>query len=136
MHYFRLLSVFYRTSVQTDMEYRADFYTRILASLLSLLTTVGSLWVAYSYTAQIKGWTFAQALVLLAVYYLVNGLIEMFVAPNMRQVMEQVRQGTLDFVLIKPVNAQFMASFRAINIWQAAPVAVGLGLTVYTIERL
>src|SRR5215467_14771353 len=117
MYYFRLLSVFYRTSVQTDMEYRADFYTRILASLLGLLTTVGSLAVAYNYTTQIRGWTFAQALVLLAVYYLMNGLIEMFIAPNMRQVMEQVRQGTLDFVLLKPVSAQFMASFRTMNVW-------------------
>src|SRR5438270_4346088 len=110
MRYLRLLAVFYRTSVQTDMEYRADFFTRILASLLGLLTTVGALSIAYNYTSNIKGWTFAQALVLLSIYYLMDGLIEMFIAPNMRQVMEQVRNGTLDFVLLKPVSAQFLAS--------------------------
>ena len=86
MHALRLLSVFYRTSVQTDMEYRADFFTRFLASLLGLITTIGSLSIAFQYTTQIKGWSFSRVLVLLAVYYLMDGLIEMFIAPNMREI--------------------------------------------------
>lgn len=136
MRYLKLFAVFFRTSVQTDMEYRADFFTRIIASLLGLLTTVGGLSVAFQYTATIKGWSFAQALVLLAVYYLMDGLIETFIAPNMRQIMEQVRNGTLDFVLLKPVSPQFLATFRTVNVWRLANVMVGMGLTVYTVGRL
>lgn len=136
MHAFRLLSVFYRTSVQSDMEYRADFFTRLMASLLGLLTTAGSLSIAFQYTSHIKGWSFPQALVLLAVYYLMDGLIEMFIAPNMREIMVQVREGTLDFVLLKPVSAQFMATFRTLNVWRAANLLVGIGLAVYTVRRL
>ncbi len=136
MRYLRLLSVFYKTSVQTDMEYRADFYTRIVASLLGLLTTVGGLVIAYNYTSNLKGWSFAQVMVLLSVYYLMDGLIEMFIAPNMREVMLKVRDGTLDFLLLKPVSAQFIASFRTINVWRIVNVAVGLGLSIYTIGRL
>jgi len=136
MRYLQLLSVFFRTSVQTDMEYRVDFFTRIVASLLGLLTTVGALWITYSYAPNLKGWTWAQALVLIAVYYLMDGVIEMFIAPNMRQVMSQVRDGTLDFVLLKPVPAQFMASFRTVNVWRVVNVLVGAGLTAYAIGRL
>jgi ABC-2 type transport system permease protein len=136
MHYLKLLAVFYRTSVQTDMEYRADFFTRIAASLLGLLTTVGGLSIAFQYTGQIKGWSFPQTLVLLAVYYLMDGLIEMFIAPNMREIMTQVREGTLDFVLMKPVSSQFMATFRTLNVWRAANLLVGIGLAVYTVRQL
>jgi ABC-2 type transport system permease protein len=136
MGYLRLLRVLFRTSVQTDIEYRADFYTRIVASLLSLLTTVGSLSIVYGYTSNIKGWSFPQVLVLLSVYYLMNGVIEMFIAPNMRNVMGQVRDGTLDFVLLKPTSAQFLASFRTINIWQIPVVLVGIGLSFYSIAKL
>lgn len=118
------------------MEYRADFFTRIVASLLGLLTTVGSLGITYHYTSNIKGWTFPQVLVLLAVYYLMDGMVEMFIAPNMRNVMSQVREGTLDFVLIKPVSAQFLASFRTVNIWRMVNVLVGIGLSLYSVERL
>lgn len=136
MRYLQLLSVFLRTSIQTDMEYRADFFTRIVASLLGLITTVGSLSVAYQYTDTLKGWRFVDAMTLLAIYYLMDGLIEMFIAPNMRQIMQQVRDGTLDFVLLKPVNAQFLATFRQANIWRVVNVLVGLGLSVYTVSRL
>jgi ABC-2 type transport system permease protein len=136
LHALKLLAVFYRTSVQTDMEYRADFFTRVVASLLGLLTTVGALAITFQYTPHIAGWTFAQVLVLLGVYYLVDGLIEMFIAPNMREIMTQVREGTLDFVLIKPVSAQFMATFRTLNIWRVANVLVGVGLVGYAVHRL
>lgn len=136
MHLLRLLAVFYRTSVQTDMEYRVDFFTRVVASLLGLLTTLGSLSVAFQYTSNLKGWTFSQALVLVAVYYLMDGVIEMFIAPNMREIMNQVREGTLDFVLLKPVNSQFMATFRTLNVWRASNLLVGLGLLAYSLQRL
>jgi ABC-2 type transport system permease protein len=136
MHLLRLLGVFYRTSVQTDMEYRADFFTRVAASLLGLLTTMGGLAIAFQYTSHLKGWSFPQVMVLLAVYYLMDGLIEMFIAPNMREIMNQVREGTLDFVLLKPVSAQFMATFRTLNIWRAANVMVGAGLAAYTLRQL
>lgn len=136
MHTLSVLRAFYRSSIQTDIEYRVDFFTRILASLLGLLTTVGGLSIAFRYTGNLAGWTLRQTMVLLSVYYLMDGLIEMFIAPNMRKVMEQVRQGTLDFVLMKPMNAQFMASFRTINVWRIVNVLVGLGLSLYTIGKL
>ena len=118
------------------MEYRADFFTRIIASLLGLLTTIGGLSIAFSYTSHIQGWSFAQVTVLVGVYYLMDGIIEMFIAPNMREIMVKVRDGTLDFVLLKPVSAQFMATFRTLNIWRIANVVVGLGITIYAISNL
>ena len=136
MHLLRLLAVFYRTSVQTDMEYRADFFTRVAASLLGLLATLGGLAITFQYTRTLAGWTFPEVMVLMAVYYLMDGLIEMFIAPNMREIMTQVREGTLDFVLLKPVSAQFMATFRTVNVWRAANLLVGLGLAAYTMRQL
>src|ERR1051325_6143454 len=136
MRYLRLFGVFFKTSIQTDMEYRADFFTRIVASLLGLLATLGGLTVVFQYTDNIRGWKQPEVVVLISVYYLMDGLIEMFIGPNMRQIMEQVRQGTLDFVLLKPVSAQFLATFRQVNIWRIVNVLVGLGLTLYTVGRL
>ena len=135
MRHLKLLSVFYKSSIQTDMEYRADFFTRIIASLLGLLMNVGAFSIAFHYAGKIGGWTFPQAMVLLSIYYLMDGLIEMFIAPNMRAVMEHVRQGTLDFILLKPISAQFMSSFRTVNIWRLVNVMVGVGLSIYTITQ-
>ena len=132
----RLIFVCYRANVQTELEYRADFAMRVVASLLGLVTTFGGLAVAFSYTKQIAGWSFPQALVLLAVYYLMVGIAEMFIAPGMRQVMTQVRDGTFDFVLLKPVPAQLLATFRVVDFWRATDVLLGLALSIYTTMRL
>jgi ABC-2 type transport system permease protein len=136
MRFLRLIAVFYRTSVQTDVEYRADFFTRILASILGLGMTLGGLAIAFQYTTQIKGWSFPQVLVLVSVYYVMDGLIEMLIAPNMREIMTQVREGTLDFVLLKPVNSQFMATFRTINIWRAGNLLVGIVVATFALRKL
>ncbi len=136
MRWLKLLGVFYRTSIQTDMEYRADFITRLFASLLGLLATAGSLSVAFQYAGNLKGWTLPQAFVLMSVYYLMDGLIETFIAPNMREIMVQVREGTLDFVLLRPLPSQFMATMRTINVWRTSNVLVGLGLSLFTVSRL
>ncbi len=136
MRHLRLFVVFIRTSIQTDMEYRTDFFARIVASLLGMVTTLGGLSVVFQYTTKIRGWSLPEVVVLLAVYYLLNGLIEMFIAPNMRQIMEQVRQGTLDFILLKPVSAQFLATFRQVNVWRCVNVFLGLILAVYSIRKL
>jgi ABC-2 type transport system permease protein len=136
VNYLKLLAVFYKTSVQTDMEYRIDFFARVLSSLLGLCTTLGGLALAYQYAPHIKGWSFAQSLVLVAVYYLMDGLIEIFIAPNMREIMTQVREGTLDFVLLKPVSSQFMATFRTLNVWRASSLLVGIGISTYALEKL
>ncbi len=136
MHYLRLFKVFFRTSVQTDMAYRIDFFTRVITSLLSLMTTVGGLAVAFRYTTKIGDWSFPQVMALLAIYYLMDGVIEMFIAPNMRSIMDQVRNGSLDFVLLKPVSSQFLATFRQINIWRIVSLMVGTGLLLYTLSRL
>ncbi len=134
--YGAILYVYYRTSLQTEMEYRADFFGRLLASFLDLLTTIGALAITFSYTDTLQGWSFSQAMVLLAVYYLMDGLIEVFIGQNMRQIAAQVRDGTFDFVLMKPANSQFTASLRMLNISRAARIIVGIGLTVHTVFSL
>lgn len=136
LRYLRLLGVYYRTSIQTDMEYRADFFSRLVASLLGLLTTAGSLAIAFQYAGTIGGWTLGQAMVLLSVYYLMDGVIEMFIAPNMREIMVQVRDGTLDFVLLKPVDSQFACTLRTLNVWRIANVFIGAGLSLFSVYRL
>ena len=40
--------------------------------------------------------------------------------------MEDVRLGTLDFTLTKPVDAQLLVSMRQIEVWKLIDVVVGL----------
>ena len=51
-------------------------------------------------------------------------------------IIEQVRDGTFDFVLTKPINSQFYASLRSIVVWRVFDIIAGLALISYSLYRL
>jgi len=136
MEHLRLFWLFIKTSVLNDTEYRADFFAQILVTLINLGTQLAAVGVIFTHTPELAGWTLPQVLALLGVYNIMYGLIGAVIAPNMRRVLEDIRQGTLDFTLLKPVDSQFLASARQFVIWRMADVALGLGLAIYASVQL
>lgn len=121
----RLLVLFLRVSIQNEAAYRFDFFFRLVVSLLHLGGELFGLWTIFSNTRSIGGWTVFEVVVLLGVFRIMSGVIGMVIAPNMRNTMGSIRDGTLDFVLLRPVNAQFLSSLRTIVIWRGIDVALG-----------
>src|SRR5205085_164049 len=136
MEHVRLFWLFARTSVQNDTEYRADFFAQILVTLLGVGTQLVAVSVIFRHTPDLAGWSLPQVLGLLGVYNLMYGFIGAVIAPNMRQVLEDVRQGTLDFALLKPINSQFLISVRQFEIWRLTDVFLGIALAIYASIRI
>lgn len=136
MEYLRLFWLFVKTSVLNDTEYRADFFGQILVTLLGVGTQLAAVGVVFSHTTDLAGWTLPQVLALLGVYNFMYGLIGALIAPNMRRLMEDVRRGTLDFALLKPVDSQFLVSARQFVVWRLTDMLIGLGLALYAAARL
>jgi ABC-2 type transport system permease protein len=65
-----------------------------------------------------------------------NGVMEALLRPNIGAIIEQIRDGTFDFVLTKPINGQFIASLRNLVIWRLVDVVIGLGLIIYALRLL
>ncbi len=125
MAYVRLLAVFLRLGVMNELEYRVNFYVQILRSVIGLGTGLAGLGVVFSHTDTLGGWRPPELLALLGVFFLVNGAINLLIAPSMQRFMEDVRQGTLDFTLTKPEDAQVLVSVRQVQIWKLVDVALG-----------
>jgi ABC-2 type transport system permease protein len=84
--------------------------------------------VLFSYTRVMNGWTLGQMVVLLGVYYMVQGAEELVLQPSFERFMQHVREGTLDFILLKPVSSQFMVSFRHFQTVQTLQLVLGAGI--------
>jgi ABC-2 type transport system permease protein len=134
--YLIILGLFVRTEVQREIEYRANLLMEVVQMLLVVGSSVGAVLVLFSYTTALNSWTLPQMLVLLGVYYLVQGVEEMVFQPSVTQLMEHVRQGTLDFTLLKPANSQFLLSLRQWNIVQVAQILLGASVLVYGIGQI
>src|SRR5690606_23583995 len=68
------------------------------------------LFVVFDHATAVEGWTLHESLLVLGFFLLVKSLYEGAVNPSLLQVVEHIRKGSLDFVLIKPADAQFRVS--------------------------
>src|ERR1700754_2556260 len=105
MNLFRLLWLNFRINLQTELEYRSNFTVQLFQSALGTAATLGRLGVIFYYTDNLKGWTPNELLALVGIYYIMLGVINLVIQPSMQRLMEDVRRGTLDFILTKPEDA-------------------------------
>ena len=82
--------------------------------------------LVFSQDDDLNGWSHAELLAVMGVYTLVGGIIGTFIQPNMERLIDDVRQGTLDYVLTKPDDSQVLVSVREIRIWHLVDVVVGI----------
>lgn len=136
MTHLRVLWVSFRLAAITELEYRTNFFIQMLQSLLGLATALAGLGVVFSHTDRLGGWRASELLVLVGIYLLAGGVINLVIQPSMAQFMGDVRQGTLDYTLLKPRDAQYLISVRQIQVWKLLDVALGLGVVVVALVRL
>lgn len=130
LRHLRLITLFLRLSLQNDAAYRLDFFLRVGVAVLQFCGELLVLWTIFTNTRSLAGWSAAEVVVLLGVFRMMDGLIGMCIAPNMRRIMHEIRDGTLDFVLLRPVDSQFYASFRAFVVWRITDLVLGAVLTL------
>jgi ABC-2 type transport system permease protein len=128
MRFLRLFRLFVRTELQFAMEYRVNLMLNLFEEVVVGGSSLIAVLVLFGHTAIINGWTEAQMIVLLGVFYLIQGLSGVLFETSFERFMEHVRLGTLDFILIKPVNSQFMVSARHPQLATLGQVALGVVL--------
>ncbi len=125
---FKLIWLFFRVGAMNEMQYRVNFVIQLFQSLIALGTGLIGLALVFSHTTTLAGWSRPELLVVMGVYTLMGGLINLTIQPNMQQLLNDVQQGTLDYILTRPADAQLQVSVRQIHIWSATDILLGIGV--------
>jgi ABC-2 type transport system permease protein len=134
--YVKVLGLFWSTAIAAELEYRLNFVIATLSSLGNLIGSLFGLFLFYRTGYTFQGWNWEEALVLLGIFTLLQGFSATFLVPNLNRIVEQVQQGTLDFVLLKPIGSQFWLSTRTVSPWGLPDVLFGGVLIGYAGRRL
>lgn len=135
--YVRVLLTFARNSLVRDMTFRTNFFLQCVSSLGWTLMNVGFYLIIFRHTSSIghdTGWDQDRFFLFLATTWFINSLIQTFLMPNAEEFSELIRTGGLDFALLKPIDTQFLISFRRMD-WSslsnffAGLVIAGVALT-------
>jgi len=126
--YLRLLWLQLRTSALLAAQYRWDF----------LIDGVISIFVVYSGAERpgIPGWSFGEALVVTGWFIVLQGVLDGAINPGLQAVIDHIRKGTLDFVLLKPADAQFLVSTSRFQLWRASSLVSALAVFGVAFNRL
>ena len=119
-----------RIGIANEMQYRVNFFIQVLQSFIAVATGLIGLWLVFSHTTELGGWSQPELLAVMGIYILMGGVIQSAIQPNMQRLMDEIQDGTLDFALTKPVDAQILISIREFRFWQLTDVLVGLAVLV------
>jgi ABC-2 type transport system permease protein len=136
MSLFRLIGVFFRIGAMNEMQYRINFLIQLLQSLIALGTGLIALALVFSHTTDLGGWSRPELLAVMGVHILMGGLIMSVIQPNMERLAMEVQDGTLDYALTKPEDAQVLISVREIRIWQTVDMIIGLIVLIVAVIQL
>ncbi|MFO0141163.1 MAG: ABC transporter permease [Aphanizomenon sp.] len=134
--YLKVLRLFWTAAISTEMEYRINFIITALSSLGNLLGSIFSLFLFYRTGYTFTGWSWEAALVVLGIFTLLQGFSATFLAPNLNRIVLHVQEGTLDFVLLKPIRSQFWLSVHTISLWGIPDLIFGLLIIGYAGTKL
>lgn len=141
LRYLRLFRRQFRTSVLVAAQYRWDFVIDGVISMFWAATAIVPLFVVYrgQQGASIPGWTLEESLVVIGWFILLQGVLEGAINPGLAAVVDHIRKGTLDFVLLKPADAQFLVSTSRFALWRVASLftaALVFGVAFSRLGRL
>jgi ABC-2 type transport system permease protein len=136
MSYFRLLAIYLRASIMGEIQYRVNFFVQLFEALIALGTGLVALSLVFTYTDTLGGWSQAELLAVMGVHILMGGVISTMIQPNMARLMNDVQEGTLDYLLTKPEDSQLLVSVREFRFWQLVDVVVGVVVLVWALQRL
>ena len=130
MHTLKLLSAFFKVNVQMALAYRADTVVNILLNLMWLGWELLSLNIIFNNTDTLGGWGLGELIALLGVFRLVNTMMIALIWPNTEKFNQSIRDGSMDYTILQPVNSMFLVTFSRITIWRIWDLLLAVVLIV------
>ncbi|MEH2434797.1 MAG: ABC transporter permease [Nostoc sp.] len=134
--YLKVLRLFWSAAIAAELEYRINFFIATLSSLGNLAGSLFGLFLFYRTGYTFSGWSWEAALVVLGIFTLLQGFSATFLASNLNRIVRHVQEGTLDFILLKPIRSQFWLSTHTLSPWGLPDIIFGSIIIGYAGKRL
>lgn len=134
--YLRLIGSLARYTLARELAFRGNFLVKVSVEVIWLGILLAFYETIFGRTQTLAGWSKDQIFFFVGCFFALNGLIEMLFLENCNEFAELVRTGDLDFLLLRPIDEQFLITCRRVD-WATAPnVLMGFALMALALSRL
>ncbi|HBZ84390.1 MAG TPA: hypothetical protein DEO44_01460 [Verrucomicrobia subdivision 6 bacterium] len=135
-HLLRLWLIQLRYAATRELAFRANFFVWVIVELSWFVLQLAFVDVVYQHVDSIAGWSRPQMIVLVATNQLIQQIFTAFLMPGLVKLPELVRDGKLDFVLLKPAPPQFLISTSQLEIGPLANALIAMAVVVFALQEL
>ncbi|THF74082.1 ABC transporter permease [Cohnella fermenti] len=122
--------------IKEKMAYRGDFLLSAFAQIVSYGGEYIVIWLFMKRFPLLAGWTWPEIALLYSFGLLTYAIGASFSFVQMRELEGQVRQGTFDNLLIKPINPYFYLISRGFNLAYVAHITISGAVLIWAIGQL
>lgn len=126
----------FKISLLNEMAHRINFIMRFASDSTYFFVYFIFYTVIYSYVPNINGWGKFEILILMGTFHIIISLFLAFYFPNLLQIPNLVKSGSLDGILIKPIDSQFLLSTQITDFGSLVNVFLGIAIIIFSIFQL
>lgn len=132
----RIFQALALASLQADLEFRANFISRILTDVFWYAAQILTFETLFVHTPTIGAWNREQVRVFLGILFVVDAIYMILFHDNLDHISDKVRKGDLDMILAKPVNSRMMVSCQRLATALAGNLMIALSWLTWSISQL
>lgn len=133
--YLRLYGFFLRFSWSKALEFRIDFFFRIVMDVIFYAVNIAFFQILFQHTSWIANWSEPQVMIFVASFLMIDALNMTFFSNNTWFFPQMVNKGDFDYLLIRPVSSFFFVSFREFAANSFVNVLIASGILAWAILR-
>jgi ABC-2 type transport system permease protein len=134
--YLGLYAAFFKASFVADVEYRLNFVFLVIAEFVWYSTQLILFEVLFRHTKLIGNWNIDQMRVFIFLVLFIDSIYMILWDPNFSSFTDNVRKGTLDLLLMKPINSMFMLSSQRISVSHIPCFFITFGGFIWALNQL
>ena len=136
MRYLEIYQMLFRNSLIREMNFKANFLLWMAVELLWFIGQIFFIEVLFNYVDKIGDWTKWQVVLLVGTHQIIGQLFQAFFYTNLANLPELVRTGKLDFLLLQPVDSQFIVSTNRFSADSIVNSLVGVAIVLFSLVKL
>jgi ABC-2 type transport system permease protein len=131
-----IYGMMFRNSLIREMSFKLNFLLWMVVEVLWFIGQLVFIQVVFSYVGTIGDWSKWEVVLLIGTHQLIGQLFQAFFYVNLANLPELVRTGRMDFMLLLPIDTQFIVSLKQFGLDNVVNALVGAGFVSFALWKL
>ncbi|PYQ36284.1 MAG: ABC transporter permease [Acidobacteria bacterium] len=132
----RLFGLYFSQYAKARLEYRADFFSAVIASFLGTAASFAFLLIVFSRVPAVRGWKFEEMVFLYGFSLIPVGIFNVFSWNLWMFADRYLIEGRFDRVLLRPVSSVFQVLFESFRLESIESIVTGIVAVLWASRRL